>query len=179
MMRPSTSTLVIGYPPVTGALLLLDGFFGYLAVFGSAPGWVGVVALICAGGLAKTSSEAARYRAWRRDWEAMDPDAGMKPKGTFLRSIGIILVAAFCLLAFAQLGPAFADPSSPALVIVLLMTAALAFFWVAARWLRTRRQTRLTKEWIVSQCARRPLPAPSAKDAYAALPDYCRPLLNP
>ena len=171
MMRPSNSTLVIGYPVVTGSLLLLDGVFGFETIIGNAPAWVGIVALFCAAGLAKASSDAARYRAWRREWDAMDPNAASKPKGQPLKIVGVFIIASLWLYAFST-------TSSPTQLIAILVAVRLLGIWAVTAWSK-RRRAQPSCEWLVAQSARRPLPAPSAKDAYAALPDYCRPLLNP
>ncbi len=179
MRRPSTQTLIVGYPVVTIPLALFGGFFGFEVVIGNAPIWVGVITFIYCGWLHQCYETASRYRAWLREWNALDPDYQPgRPVLRTLQFIGSLVVAAALFFAWLKLGPAFADPQSPARAIAALAVVV----WVlalAARLLFHRRKKRaVTKDWIVTQAVERPLPAPSADEAYASLPDYCRPLLK-
>lgn len=180
MMRPRTQTLVVGHPVVTVPLLGLTGFMGYVFTDSQGFGWGTLAAIVFASWVAKCSGVAARYRAWRREWDALDPHyQPPQPIRKTLLFIRGILVAGAILAAASWLIANYSDPNSAAHWIAPLIIPALLALWVLAwitRW-RTRRVV-APKDFVVTQAIARPLPAPSVAEAYARLPDHCRPLLS-
>jgi hypothetical protein len=171
MMRPRTSTLVAGHPVVMTPLLLIDGFIGYVATDTQGFGWGTVLPLVIAGWLMNCAKEAGRYRAWRRDWESLDPD--YRPPQHFLKAAGYV-VALIGAAATVWLLANFNDPNSSAHVVAPLLIATLVVAVIAKLALRLRRRRPTSADWIVTQAIPRPVPAPSVAEAFARLPDYCR-----
>jgi len=179
MTRPRTSILVVGYPLVTVPLFLMDGFVGYVFTDSQGFGWGTLLALLFAGWLAKCSGEASRHRAKQREWNALDPD--YRPRRPLLAAVRLIvrlIVAAPIVLGCFWLFVNFDDPSSPARLITLVAAVAIPALWIAGLLLHRRKRRPTSHEWIVTQAITRSLPAPSVAEAYAQLPDYCRPLLT-
>lgn len=178
MTRPQTSILVVGYPPVTAILFLLDGFFAYGTAIGNMPLWVGLLVFLFGGWLVSCAQEAARYRAWRRDWDSLDPNGPAPPRQLLKKALGALIGLGLVAFLFGAYFPALRDPESPARAITVFLVGALLLLRLIG-WLRRRRpNTRSPAEWIVTPCGGR-TPAPSAANAFASLPDYCRPLLTP
>lgn len=175
MNRPKASTLIVGYPLVTVPLFLLDGWFGYTATANTGFGWGTLLALLFGAWLVKCSEEAGRYRAWRRDWNALDPN--YRPPQPLRLAIRVMMALPI-LLGFFWLLANFNDPSSPARLIAWGIGVAIPMLWIARLILRRRKRRPTSQDWIVTQAIPRSLPAPSVAEAYARLPDYCRPLLT-
>lgn len=180
MRRPRTSTLVLGHPVVAVPLFLTDALIGGVATYQSGFTIVTGLALILAAGLTKCSQEAARYRTWRRDYDALDPNyRPPQPIRSTLRFLGALLVAGPVLAGIFWLVLNYGEPNSAAHWIAPLVLASLPALWLLG-WVlkRKARRPHRSQDWIVSQALSRPLPAPTAAEAYAWLPDYCRPLFS-
>jgi hypothetical protein len=176
MMRPRTSTLVAGHPLVAAPLFALHALFGIAYTYSEGFGWLSLYALVFLGWLTNCAKEAGRYRAWQREWNALDPNH--KPPITPLEGVkrlGKLVVALLLIGASVWLLQNYDDPASAAHVIALPLVGSLMLFGVV-RLLHRSRQSRRAKPqpWIVSQAISRPSPAPSVTEAFSSLPDYCR-----
>ena len=175
MMRPRTSTLIAGYPLVTVPLFLLDGFLGYLFTANEGFGFGTLLALLFAGWLANCAKEAARYRAWRQDWDALDP--GRQPRQAMrVSGKSLKLLAALALvLGTVWLFVNYDDPKSVAHEIAPILVIVLPLLGIARLCFRRRPgKPSHPQAWMVTQAISRPLTAPSVAEAFARLPDYCR-----
>lgn len=180
MKRPSNSTLIIGHPLVAVPSFGVLALFGCAAVFGHADGMVGVLVLFMAAWLQTEWRTAARYRAWVREWNALDPNyRPPRPIRATLQFIGKLIVAVPTVLGCFWLLLNFSDPSTPAKLITFLLAGGIPTLWLAAFVVSRRKRRRHPQHFLVTQAISRPLPAPSAAEAYASLPDYCRPLFSP
>lgn len=180
MKRPSTSTLIIGHPVVAAPCIGSTALFGCAALFGHADGIVGVLALFMAAWLQTEWRRAARYRAWMREWNALD--ANYRPPRSIratLIILGKLLITVPIVLGCGWLLINFDDPSTPAKLITFGLMAGISVLWLAAFIASRRKRRPRSQTWSVTQAISRPLPAPSAAEAYALLPDYCRPLFSP
>jgi hypothetical protein len=172
MMRPRTSTLVAGHPLVMVPLFLLHAFLGVAYTYTEGFGWLSLYALVFLGWLANCYKEAARYREWKREWDALDPDH--RPPRP-IRAGAQWMVAAGIIIGCFWLFLHFDDPTSAAHIIAPMVVVGIPLLWIASVLLRRRnRQRPNSQDWIVSQAISRPLPAPSVAEAFARLPDYCR-----
>jgi hypothetical protein len=179
MKRPSTSTLIIGHPLVALPSFGVLALFGCAAAFGHADGMVGVLVLFMAAWLQTEWRTAARYRAALREWNALDPNyRPARPIRATLIIFGKLLIAAPIVLGCGWLLINFDDPSTPAKLITFLLAGGVPALWLAAFVLSRRKRRPRPQHFIVTQAISRPLPAPSAAEAYASLPDYCRPLFS-
>ena len=176
MMRPRTSVLVVGHPLVAVPLTLL--FIGVAADCAYQSGFnlftVGV--LFGLGWIGNCFNAATRYRAWRREWDALDPE--YRPRNPW-RGAGKSLLALVGGIFALWLIATFNDPDSPARTVAWLLPVGLLAIGVLRMARRGRRSgAKAPKDFIVTQAVKRPLPAPQVADAYARLPDYCRPILS-
>lgn len=180
MKRPSTSTLIVGHPLIAVPCIGVVALFGCAALFGHADGMVGVLALFMAAWLQTEWRTAARYRAWVREWNALNANyRPPRPIRATLIILGKLLIAVPMVLGCGWLLINFDDPSTPAKLITWLLVGGIPTLWLAALLLSRRKRRPRSQRWIVTQALSRPLPAPSAAEAYASLPDYCRPLFSP
>ena len=174
MQRPRTHVLVTGHPLVAVPMIALHAIAGVAYTLSEGFDWFSVYAIFVAGLAYNHHQEAAKYRAWRREWDSMDPDF-VAPRGITRRVTNIatlIVVAAVTLWMIAT----YDDPGSAAHLIGPLLLIGLPALWLARAVIRRKRRTASSQTWIVTQATTRALPAPSVADAYARLPDYCRPL---
>jgi hypothetical protein len=171
MMRPRTSILVAGHPLVAVPMISLCGFVGFLEVTHEGLGQVTVIALVLGGWFGNCMKVAGQYRAWRREFDGLDPD--YQPPQP-LRTVGRVVVAVPLFLGCLWLFLHYDDPASVAHVIARMLMVGLPLLWIASLVLRRKRRGRNAPAWIVAQAISRPLPAPSVAEAFARLPDYCR-----
>lgn len=176
MMRPRTHVLVTGHPIVAVPVIALHVLLGVASTLSQGFDWISVYAIFAAGLTYNHYQEAAKYRAWRREWDSMHPDF-VAPPGITRRVANIatmIVVAALTLWLIAK----YDDPGSAAHLIGPLLLIGLPALWLARTLMRRKRRAASSQTWIVTQATTRPLPAPRAADAYVRLPDYCRPLFS-
>ncbi|WP_426030926.1 hypothetical protein [Caulobacter sp. DWP3-1-3b2] len=177
MKRPQTSTLIIGHPVIGTALVLLAVFVGYVALVSGESGVV-FFCLLLGGAVGHTIKVAGDYRAWNREWEAMDPSATPRAGRSPRRAIVFLMFLAGLALGWFYALPAILDPSSPARWITAAATGVIALGWIARR-RRARVRVAASSDWTVSQCVPRPMRAPSAAEAFTSLPEHCARLLSP
>jgi hypothetical protein len=172
MKRPRTATLMTGHPLVAAPLCILHAVVGVACTYSAGFGWGTLYCLVFIAWVTNCAKEAARYRAWKREWDALDPDH--RPPAR-LRGARNLIGAAVIVGGGYWLFATYGDPASPAHLIVTLLAFGAPVLAVAALLLRRRRRGSSTPQpWFVSQAISRPLPAPSVAEAFARLPDYCR-----
>ena len=172
MKRPRTSTLITGHPLVAAPLCILHAVVAIACTSSQGFNGVTLYCLVFIAWAMNCAKEAAGYRAWKREWDALDPD--YRPPAR-LRGARNLIGAAIIVGAGFWLFATYGDPSSPAHLIVTLLAIAVPVLAVAALLLRRRKRGSSTPDtWLVSQAVSRPLPAPSVAEASARLPDYCR-----
>jgi hypothetical protein len=171
MMKPRNSILIAGRPLVAVPMISLCGFVGVLAVVNDGFGWPMLILLVLGGWFGNCMNVAGQYRAWRRDWDALDPDyRPPRPVRAMGRAVAAVPVFLGCLWLLRH----YDDPTSAAHVIAPMLVVGLPLLWIARLVLRRKRRQRNPRAWIVAQAISRPLPAPSVAEAFARLPDYCR-----
>lgn len=180
MNRPSTRTMVMGHPMIAVPVMLAGGVTLF-AAFKASNLFLGLLAVAMLTTVRSASDQAAKYRAWKAEWDAMDPNAPRRPKrllrGLGAAAVAIVLLAASRLdshrvayLAGYSLGWLGIHPA----VLALPGLVGLA---VLVRSIR-RRPRRAPKPEAVKIVARTILPVPTLDAAYASLPDYCRQVLR-
>lgn len=172
MMKPRNSILIAGHPLVAVPMLSICVFLGGLEVIRVGFGWLTLISLVLGGWFGNCMKQAGQYRAWRRDWDSLDPD--YRPPRP-LRALSRLVLTAVSIAGGYWLLANYRDAASPAHLTVSFMAWALPVMAVAALVLRGRKHARgASRTWLVSQANSRPLPAPSVAEAFARLPDYCR-----
>jgi hypothetical protein len=152
-------------------MISLCGFVGFLEVTHDGPGQVTLIALVLGGWFGNCMKVAGQYRAWRRDWDALDPNSRPpRPLRAMGRAVAAVPIFLGCLWLFTH----YDDPTSAAHVIAPMLMVGLPLLWIASLVLRRKRRRTNSRDWIVAQAISRPLPAPSVAEAFARLPDYCR-----
>lgn len=185
MNRPGLLNFIIGHPVVVLALWLLTAYFGYEWYVGNTP----VVPMILAGlvaiSAANANSRVQAYRDWKREWDAMEGRPPSQPLGlTLLRSrtLRIVLgIAIWCLFACGAL----TAPHQPGAAL------AVGAFWLATalmvgnglyRFVRRRPKAAAVASDVrdvpVTQCLKASSGSADLDRAFAALPEYCLPLLE-
>ncbi len=123
----------------------------------------------------KANQQVAAYKAWKRAWDSMAPDAPPRQRRS-QRGLAIALIGLLtAYLALTQDQPghglALGWMAAVAIVAVIVMTARVLF--------RRIRRAAPRKAATVRICVTKPLlPVPSLRDAYVALPPYCQQLLG-
>ena len=176
MMRPRTYTLVAGHPVVAVPAFLLHAGVGAAYTYDQGFGWFSLYVLVFLGWLTSCWKERARYRAWQREWDSLDPNS--RPRQPILKVVTFISAFAGGLFVIWLVAD-YRDPGSPAHAIAPLIALGLGCLALVRLAVRRRRPGRATsKVFVVTQAIGRPLSAPPASEAYARLPDYCRPLFS-
>ena len=161
-------------------IFLLHAGVGLAYTFTEGFGWLSVYCLFVFAVTSNCWKEAARFREWQREWDALDPDyRPPRPLRDGIRFVRSVVVAVPIIVGCFWLFLHYGDPTSAAHVIAPMLVVGLLLLWIVSLVVRRKRRRTDPQEWIVSQATSRPLPAPSAAEAYARLPEYCRPLLNP
>ena len=178
MNKPPAKVMLLGHPIVAVPMTLAGGGGLFAGIYGGSL----FVALL--GGAVtlttlRASEQAAKYRAWRVEWDAMGGDRPSRASGG--RIFGAVLMAAIILVVVARpgllaygagyaLGWLRAHPVAlmvPVLILAILLARSVRFF--------PRRQRRTA---VVKVIAAPVLKSPSLEDAYRALPSYCLALLR-
>jgi hypothetical protein len=173
MKRPATKTLVMGHPLVATPMTLACAAF-LLAGVMDGSGTAVVLTMPVLISVLGASQQAAAYRAWVREWEAME---GTPPRRAYRWPQWLVLAAAVIgVLVFV--GSDSDTQHSLATGAGLLVAGLVAFFalCIAISWMAHRRKVR-AGSFAVRIVARRSMATPSLTDAYRALPSYCQALL--
>jgi hypothetical protein len=171
MLKPRNSIIMAGNPLVAVPMISACGFVGFLEVTHDGFGSVTLIALVLGGWFGNCMKVAGQYRAWRRDFDALDPDyRPPRPLRAMARAVTAVPIFLGCLWLFTH----YDDPASAAHVIAPTLMVGLPLLWIASLVLRRKRRRPKSRDWIVTQAISRPLPAPSVAEAFARLPDYCR-----
>lgn len=180
MNRPRTNMLVMGHPLIGVPMLLADAVAGFAYTDSAGFGLGTVFALVFAGWVTNCMQQRARYCSWQRQWNSLDPNyRAPQPIRTTLRHLrALIIVGPLAAGAFWLLAN-FNDPTSAAHVLAPLVVVGLPLIILAALFARRRKRQPKAREWTVSQAVTRPQPVPTVAEAFASLPDYCRPLFSP
>lgn len=180
MNRPRTNMLVMGHPFVGAPMLLADAFVGYVYTDSAGFGFGTLIALIFAGWVTNCMKLAAQYRAWKREWNALDPNyQAPQPVKNTLRYVRALFIAGPILAGIFWLAAHYSDPTSAAHWLAPLVAIALPILWLVSVFARRQKRQAKAREWTVAQAATRPQPAPTVAEAFASLPEYCRPLFSP
>jgi len=180
MKRPSSRTMLLGSPILAAPVTLLAISTLYVSWLGGSEGTsLGPCGFAILAATARAAREAAAYRQWQAEWDAMG-DGPRVRKVTLGRFLGAVAIAVLLLIGYGQpsllaygLGYVLGWASHQPWLLAGLGVVVLA---VVARVIRRwPHRPRAVKP--VTVVARPILPVPSIADAYARLPDYCQRLL--
>ena len=179
MRRPATRTMLLGHPLVATPLTLGGTAGLFAALYGGANGSGLLPALFCvvvALTAHRASQQADAYKAWKREWDAMTPQAPPRVRrrpSAWTWIIGFIVVG---VVGLEWLGGADGRLMAWGAGFTLGGIGLAAVIVAAIRWLWRGRRRR-PETFAVTVIARSVLPVPSLDGAYRALPDYCQRLL--
>jgi hypothetical protein len=185
MNRPSPFTYLIGNPISLIGAWLLTAFLAYQWYANGGPGILPIITGIAAISASNAYARIDKYRLWKREWEAMN---GVATTGTITGDLMqkpafrfVIGGAIWCVFAYGALTIGNRPGGQ----------AAAGLFWIATlvmiagglyRLFRRKRAAAPKQAAIrdvpVTQCLRAPMLGPDLRQAYAALPEYCVPLLQ-
>lgn len=185
MNRPGLLNFIIGHPIIVLALWLITAYFGYAWYIGNTPVVPMIVAGLVAISAANANSRVQAYRDWKREWDAMEGRPPTQPLGMRLfrsRGLGIALaVAIWCVFAYGAL----TAPHQPGSVF------AVGAFWIVTALMVGNVIYRLfrrspkpiagssdARDVPVTQCLKASSGSADLERAFAALPEYCLPLLE-
>lgn len=175
MKRPSTRTLVLGHPVVATPMTLACGSFIVAALMNSNAS-VLLLTLPVLLAVVKASQEAATYREWVREWDAMG--GGPRPSGwRWLRWPGAIAVALGTLVLIGS-GSSVLVPLAEVVGGLVALLAAIVIPWTVIRWLLHLRRRRHSGTFVVQVIAQPVMQAATLTDAYGALPPHCAAMLG-
>lgn len=80
MNRPDNTTMFLGHPVVATPLLLMFGGTAVLGIINYGFDWVVLILLVLSGWILNCCKAASSYRAWRDEWDALDPDRAPRPQ---------------------------------------------------------------------------------------------------
>lgn len=172
--RPSTKTLIMGHPLVATPMTLACGVMTFAGIWRSDLAAV-LVSLPIGLAVLRASEQAANYRAWAREWEAMEPGGPRRRNGPF-RWLALIAIVLGTLVLVGSDG---ATQRQAAMWVGLPLggLATFVLIWTVLRWIIHHRRGRIGPP--VVQIVARPVAAvPSLADAYRALPAHCHALLK-
>jgi hypothetical protein len=182
MNRPGTSTMIAGHPVVCTPILLGTMGACYGCYQNSSLWPIALVMLFLLNGVVGASGARAKYLNWQREWNAMNgapPTSEQSGRRTLPKWVGWIALILTVLYLLAN----GSDP-----------TCRLALGWITvctvgcgiAAWAMRGRAKHATgkvapaaKSQPVTICVTAPLlPVPTLKNAYSAMPPYCRKVLG-
>jgi len=175
MNPPQLPMRVVGHP--LGALVtLIVGGLGIASAHQSgisgAPLIIAGIVLLCM--IGEASQQRLRYRAWKREWE------GVEPKPVSWNGAAFAILTVLVMIGAYKTG--HPGEAGRAILIRIGIGYAMAFgpliLWVAMRPLWRRRRMRPAKAVSVSVVATNIMAVPSLKQAYRALPTYCQQVMG-
>jgi len=178
MNRPGFLTWLIGNPLSLAALWLFTAFLAYAWYAWQAPVLFPIVVGVIALAAINASEHLGEYRQWKREWDSMGGD-GPSLTRALVRSRGVRVViggAVWCAMAYGAL-VAGKQPETQA-AAGLFWLGTLGLIVVSIYRLIRRRRARPKPQEIrdvpVTLCLAVPQRSPEPREAYAALPEYCR-----
>lgn len=115
----------------------------------------------------KADERMKAYKAWKREWDAMNGQPTGLPRGM---TTGIWLGIAGIVGCFALAGQPPETQNAVAVLGLLAAIGALGVYWLKRRTPRSRP----AKTFAVAVCVTRPVFAvPTLQEAYRALPEHC------
>ena len=180
MKQPPGYRWVVGQAPVTLAVAGMGCWFIYVWTQNSEAWPLALIGLAAMAWAAEANAQVARYKAWKRAWDSMAPDATLPAK--LMVAQRVFLMAAIVLatgwyLAAHQDQPGYAA----ALAWLVVGIGLLPVLWLGrmlARRARRRSTERRRKAAPVAICARPVMAVPTLDAAYQALPEHCHRLLR-
>jgi len=185
MNRPSPFTFLLGNPVSLLAFWLLTAFLAYQWYANGASGLLPIIVGIGALSASNAYRRVEAYRLWKREWDAMDGKPASKPwltgvlRGTMMKII--VGGGIWCAFAYAALKAS----NQPGMQIVAgmfwlgtLLLVGGGIYRLVRRGSPTKAKAEAMRDVPVTQCLRTPTQSPDLEHAFAALPDYCVPLLE-
>jgi hypothetical protein len=174
--QPNLPTRLFGNPASAIALLVAAGFCIYEWWSGQGSGGLALIAFLAAGYAMAASERLEKYKQWKREWEAME---GNRPAPTAARPLtalrAVLALAVWCFFAFLALSQANQPDAQLGVGLFWLATAVIVVAGIASLFRKRRNtRTRVVTDIPVTLCVPIPRNSPSAAQAFAALPQYCR-----
>jgi hypothetical protein len=177
MKRPGPIVWLFGNPASVILLVIAAIYFIYQWSSNHGAGAAALIAFIAAGYGAGASDQLLKYQQWKREWAAMEGKASGAAFAKLYPVVRVVFASAvWCLFGYLALQPS-SDPA---------MHVAVALFWLAtlvmivggiANLIRRRKPRKQTiRDVPVTVCLSVPHRSPTLAQAFAALPNYCRPL---
>lgn len=173
MMKPSTQSMLMGHP-----LVVLPVAVGTLATLyawsqNAEAWWLAIVMLAFMGRVMKASEARRDYLQWKREWDAMDPNPASRMRPAHVAGM---LGCALLLVAGAASDQVGLGAAVGGLILGAFLWLMLWGFYAA--WKQRPRHRARTATPVRLAIARPVLPAMALAESYAALPPYCRAVLD-
>ncbi len=185
MNRPSAFTYFIGNPISLIGVWLLTAFLAYQWYANGGPGILPIITGIAAISASNAYQRIDKYRLWKREWEAMN---GVATTGTMtgdlMRTTAFRVVvggAIWCAFAYGALTIGNQPGGKAAAGLFWLGTLVLivgGLYRLVRRNRAAAPKQAAIRDVPVTQCLRAPMQSPSLQQAFASLPEYCRPLFE-
>ncbi len=181
MKRPGPLVFLLGNPVSVTLISIFALYCAYEWWIGQAVPVVVIVAFIAAAFAGRLNNAYEKYRRWKREWDAMEGRAPARGASQLLGRSGPIRIV-LGLSVWAMWGYfTITDQKQPALLVALFWLTTLALVIAGVyRLLRRGKSPRraASRDVAVTQCVSLPRQSPGVRQAFAALPEYCRPLLQ-
>lgn len=175
MREPTLQTRMLGHPvvvlPMTGVTLFM--LYGCALSLEAVPFALISIALLTR--VMAANRAMTDYKAWRREWEAMsDLPPPSRVHGRVKLLVALAIPAFFMAHEAGYLAIGYRDLTAGVPWLAgLALVAATAFAIHRALSRVSRRLRGKSKALTVTSCITRPLPVPSLRAAYRALPSHC------
>ena len=187
MQKPGFVAQVLGHPLICLVITAFAGMALYRWwVLENMPGLVAIMMAVFAFRSLQTAKQVADFKAWQRQWEAMQGEGGGRSPLTLWRKTFNLSFALVVVMGVVLWNRAWGDDTVEVIAAAGFAGGAVLFvtisLWKLVQLLRSRshsdaRPKRSKKAAPVSQCLPAARSAPSAVEAFRALPDYARELI--
>ena len=173
MKSPGAQTWLFGNVVVMGGLCLFFFFVGFRwLVSGEDYSVATIISGITASASYKAHEKLRRYQLWKREWNGMGGKAAWR--GPSLGTVRkLAAVAAWFVGAWGSV--AYATESGFAIPVALFWLGTLVMIVAGiVRLFRRGARPPRSRDVAVTVCLAKPAQSPDVRQAYAAIPDYCR-----